>query len=400
MYTKINFSFLFFLLVSLLGPAGFSHLQLLGQTTRASTQKEIRIFDPVNPANGNIGLRAASGTAAYTMILPSTLPSANQLLRVTSLATNVATLGWVTSLSGTGTGADGQVTYWTSGSSQAGSNNLFWNNGSARLGIGTASPGEKLSINEPNNADLDVSMTARGGNDRKSQLTFGVKSSSSNNIGGSIGTDGDREGGLILNGTTNNIKTSAPQVYISPTGELHLNPTFTGGGTLTDNGNYRLQINGDLYANGDLFARNARFANVATNGYDRPLNLTSDGTLTTATSDIRLKKNIEAIPDALEKVMSMRGITYNWKDSTMPKRMMGMIAQEVLRVAPELVFQNERNGYYGINYGETSGLLIEAIKTQQKTIQELSKSLAKQGQEMMVLLKEVNNLKQQLKTKL
>jgi hypothetical protein len=334
------------------------------------------------------------------MILPSTLPSANQLLRVTSLATNVATLGWVTSLSSTGTGANGQVTYWTSGSSQAGSNNLFWNNGSARLGIGTASPGEKLSINEPNNADLDVSMTARGGNDRKSQLTFGVKSSSSNNIGGSIGTDGDREGGLILNGTTNNIKTSAPQVYISPTGELHLNPTFTGGGTLTDNGNYRLQINGDLYANGDLFARNARFANVATNGYDRPLNLTSDGTLTTATSDIRLKKNIETIPEALEKVMSMRGVTYNWKDSTMPKRMMGMIAQEVLRVAPELVFQNERNGYYGINYGETSGLLIEAIKTQQKTIQELSKSLAKQGQEMMVLLKEVNNLKQQLKTKL
>ncbi len=406
MYTKINFSFLFFLLVSLLGPAGFSHLQLLGQTTRASTQKEIRIFDPVNPANGNVGLRAASGTAAYTMILPSTLPSANQLLRVNSIATNVATLGWVTSLSSTGTGANGQVTYWTSGSSQAGSNNLFWNNGSARLGIGTASPGEKLSINEPGNADLDVSMTARGGNDRKSQLTFGVKSSSSSGIGGSIGTDGDREGGLILNGTTNNIRTSAPQVYISPTGELHLNPTFTGGGTVTDNGDYRLQINGDLFANGDLiangdlFASNARFTNVATNGYDRPLNLTSNGTLTTATSDIRLKKNIETIPEALEKVMSLRGVTYNWKDSTMPKRMMGMIAQEVLRIAPELVFQNERNGYYGINYGETSGLLIEAIKEQQKTIQEISKALAKQGQEMMVLLKEVNNLKQQLKAKL
>lgn len=394
MYTKINFSFLFFLLVSLLGPAGFSHFKLLGQTTRASTQKEIRIFDPVNPANGNIGLRAASGTAAYTMILPSTLPAANQLLRVNSVATNVATLGWVTSLSSTGTGTNGQVTYWTSASSQAGSDNLFWNNGNARLGIGTASPGEKLSINEPTNADLDVSMTARGGNDRKTQLTFGVKSASSSDIGGSIGTDGDREGGLILNGTTNNIRTSAPQVYISPTGELHLNPTFTGGGVLTDIGNYRLQINGDLYAS------NARFVSVASNGYDRPLNLTSDGTLTTSTSDLRLKKNIETIPDALEKVMSMRGVTYNWKDSTMPKRMMGMIAQEVLRVAPELVFQNERNGYYGINYGETSGLLIEAIKEQQKTIQELSKALAKQGQEMMVLLKEVNNLKQQVKTKL
>jgi ABC-type Fe3+-citrate transport system substrate-binding protein len=79
--------------------------------------------------------------------------------------------------------------------------------------------------------------------------------------------------------------------------------------------------------------------------------------------------------------------------------MMGMIAQEVQRVAPELVFQNEKDGYYGINYGETTGLLVEAIKEQQKTIQEQTKVVARQGQEIMVLLKELNNLKQQLKIK-
>jgi hypothetical protein len=127
--------------------------------------------------------------------------------------------------------------------------------------------------------------------------------------------------------------------------------------------------------------------------------LTSDGTLTGSTSDQRLKKNIVTIPHALEKVLALRGVTFNWKDSSDPKKMMGMIAQEVKQVVPELVFQNESDGYYGINYGETTGLLVEAIKEQQKMIQELTKAVAKQGQEVLLLLKELNSLKQQLKIK-
>jgi hypothetical protein len=182
-------------------------------------------------------------------------------------------------------------------------------------------------------------------------------------------------------------------VYLSSSGELYVNPTFNSGGILTDNGNFRLQVIGDIYAT------SARFATVLNGAYSNPLNLTSDGTLTTSTSDQRLKKNIETIPQALEKVLSLRGVTFNWKDSSMPRRMMGMIAQEVKRVVPELVFQNERDGYYGINYGETTGLLIEAIKEQQKMIQEQTKVVAKQGQEILLLIKEVNHLKQQLKLK-
>lgn len=67
--------------------------------------------------------------------------------------------------------------------------------------------------------------------------------------------------------------------------------------------------------------------------------------------------------------------------------MMGMIAQEVLSVVPELVFQNESDGFFGINYGETAGLLIEAIKAQQLTIQELKKSLSVQQEEINSLKK-------------
>ena len=108
---------------------------------------------------------------------------------------------------------------------------------------------------------------------------------------------------------------------------------------------------------------NARIRSIGSGSYSAPVNQTSDGTLTTATSDVRLKKNVATIENALDKVLNLRGVTFNWKDDkNHPRRMTGMIAQEVIEVMPELVFQNPADGYYGINYGESSGLLIEAIK--------------------------------------
>jgi hypothetical protein len=113
---------------------------------------------------------------------------------------------------------------------------------------------------------------------------------------------------------------------------------------------------------------NGRFTAIGSGDYSAPVNQTTDGTFTTATSDIRFKKDIITIDDALSKVLSLRGVTFNWINPENPKRMMGMIAQEVIGVVPELVFQNPTDGYYGISYGETSGLLIEAIKEQQMQI--------------------------------
>jgi len=116
-----------------------------------------------------------------------------------------------------------------------------------------------------------------------------------------------------------------------------------------------------------------RFRSIGSGTYTGAVNRTSDGTLTTATSDLRLKKDITQIDNALQKVLALRGVTFNWKDSNNTKRMMGMVAQEVLPIVPEIVFQNPTDGYYGINYGESSALLIEAIKQQQKEIEDLKK---------------------------
>ena len=87
----------------------------------------------------------------------------------------------------------------------------------------------------------------------------------------------------------------------------------------------------------------------------------SSGTLTatavSGTSDERLKKNIEAIPNALEKVSALTGVTFNWKESG--TKATGLIAQNVREVIPEAVVEGE---YLSVQYGNLVGLLVEAIK--------------------------------------
>jgi len=90
----------------------------------------------------------------------------------------------------------------------------------------------------------------------------------------------------------------------------------------------------------------------------------------TAFSDERLKSNITTIPDALSKVSEMRGVHYvrneTGKDSS------GVIAQEMQKVAPELVLTAEDEmGTLSVNYGNITGYLIEAIKELKAEIEEL-----------------------------
>jgi hypothetical protein len=79
----------------------------------------------------------------------------------------------------------------------------------------------------------------------------------------------------------------------------------------------------------------------------------------TAFSDIRLKKNIVQIENALEKVETLRGVVF---DHIEHGRGTGLIAQELQEVLPEAVHESADNGYLTVAYGNTVGLLVEAIK--------------------------------------
>jgi hypothetical protein len=97
-----------------------------------------------------------------------------------------------------------------------------------------------------------------------------------------------------------------------------------------------------------------------------------------ASSDKRLKDNIKNIENPIQKVQKLNGVTWDWNSNadelqqSLPN--VGVIAQEVEEVLPQLVHDRD-NGYKGVDYAKLTGLLIEAIKEQQKQIDELKSKL-------------------------
>jgi hypothetical protein len=102
-------------------------------------------------------------------------------------------------------------------------------------------------------------------------------------------------------------------------------------------------------------------------------------------SDVRLKKNIETISGALAKVSKLRGVNFEWIDTTNHAvgKQMGLIAQEALGVIPEVV--SKPGEYYSMAYSPIVALLIEGMKEQQKQIEELKAANAAQQQDIELL---------------
>ena len=101
--------------------------------------------------------------------------------------------------------------------------------------------------------------------------------------------------------------------------------------------------------------------NVLANSYQTP-------------SSVRYKDNIQPIERALEKIQKLRGVKYNLKENG--KREIGLIAEEVARIVPEIVTL-EPNGRdaTSLDYARMVALLIEAIKEQQRQIEHLKQQL-------------------------
>lgn len=87
-----------------------------------------------------------------------------------------------------------------------------------------------------------------------------------------------------------------------------------------------------------------------------------------AASDERLKKDIQPIDGALDKILQSRGVYFRRKDCEYVS--IGVLAQEVLPVLPELVHEGEK-GMLSVNYQGFVGVLIEGIKDLQKQVEEL-----------------------------
>ena len=124
----------------------------------------------------------------------------------------------------------------------------------------------------------------------------------------------------------------------------------------------------------------------------------------TNSSDARLKTNIAALDNALNSLLDLRGVSYDWNQAAFPDRnfpdgrQMGFIAQEVEKIFPELVM-TDAEGYKSVNYIGIVPVLVESVKTQQKRLKVLEADNQALKAQLETLAKAVRELQQGSKTR-
>ena len=139
-------------------------------------------------------------------------------------------------------------------------------------------------------------------------------------------------------------------------------------GVNAGNGNFLIAQNGETTINSHVDINNSLDVNdISCNG-----NINAAGTVT-SNSDARLKDNVVVIPDALEKIAGLRGVSFTRNDlDDGDKVHIGLIAQEVEAVFPEVI---SGDNLKAVAYGNIVAPLIEAIKTLKSQNEVLSRRL-------------------------
>ena len=229
--------------------------------------------------------------------------------------------------------------------------NLYTNDLGARIGLSNSAAGT-IGIARVNNPTDDTqppthviyvdSITSIGsGNDDVDDLMFVNKSNQM-----AAGT------GFIGLGSSSSSNSRYWRVGYASTS----NPKFNSLGNIWHKGDIDLiartsSQNGSLRAEGDVTARRL-----------------------TQSSDERLKKNISPIHNALDKVLDLKGVEYQYISDTDNLREVGLVAQQVEQVVPEVVREGT-DGMKTVNYGALVGVLIEAVKELTQEVETLKAKL-------------------------
>lgn len=117
---------------------------------------------------------------------------------------------------------------------------------------------------------------------------------------------------------------------------------------------------------------------IATPSYKLQVGTSGDGSSVGSNaffymSDARLKTNVADLSNSLSRIMSLRGVSFDWKKTGASD--VGLIAQEVEKIYPEVVYTGD-DGIKSVEYGHLIAPLIEAVKAQQREIEELKAEIA------------------------
>ena len=218
--------------------------------------------------------------------------------------------------------------------------------GDTSAGVGTG--GSATAMGKYNTASADASMALNRGTMATNQATTSM----------GLGTIADNVG-MVAVGVNNaaGIGDTAEQYY-------YVDGQYTG----ANPGVAFVVGNGDI--NGSNGLRGDNPSNAFIVNYDGSATLAGD---LTVNSDARLKSNIVSLGNTISKLLLIDGKSYTMKSNDAIKKI-GLLAQEVQEVFPELVKQSgDEEGTLSVNYQGMIPVLINAIKEQQKQIDEIKK---------------------------
>jgi hypothetical protein len=236
--------------------------------------------------------------------------------------------------------------------------------GSGATSISGTYPNFTISSTDTN-TDTNTTYTAGNG------LTLtGTEFKMSGSYTGDFGVTGELSVGTLTPGQELTVQSTNPGVRLNDTTITGLYHDMVSFG---DNLRFNADVgNVDADTQIQFYIDNTEKMVLSSSALSVTGEITASGDVT-AFSDERLKSNITTIEDALDKVKAMRGVMFDKTDSLSGdlRQSIGVIAQEVEQVLPEVVHNDSNTGYKSVAYGNIVGVLIEAIKEQQSQIENL-----------------------------
>ncbi|MDD2871863.1 MAG: tail fiber domain-containing protein [Candidatus Gracilibacteria bacterium] len=229
---------------------------------------------------------------------------------------------------------------------------------SSGLSISNADSNREWQLTTRSDSNDDLWIAGYNGTSWVSAMSI---SQTTGNVG--IGTNSPAQKLEIVGAIKSDYLVVDPQGVAGEGGEM----VFMGEGS-----NSNIQVD-NYTGNFRVFGASVVMMSIAQNG-----NTSIAGTLSQA-SDKRLKTNINNINNGLDLVSKINGVTYNWKNKNKDQRLQyGVIAQEVEKLIPELVSEDDK-GIKSVNYIGFTPVLIEAVKELRKE----NENLKKQNEEIL-----------------
>ena len=255
-----------------------------------------------------------------------------------------------------------------------------------KLGIGTTTPACALDVNGVIRTNSGVQSSVNNNSFVDSAALYGNNSGSGTGLfassGGGVGVVG--YGGIT---GVSGLDTSAGKNKSGVTGSSD-NGYGINGSSLSGSGVYGVSSSGiGVYGFAGGSSNYAIYANGKAGGT----------TNWNGSSDARFKTNVTTLNNALDTILNLRGVNFDWKREAFPDhrfpegRQVGFIAQELEKFLPEVVVRDAQ-GYRAVAYGSVVPVLVEAVKTQQKQIEELKAQLKQRDDQQ----KDIAELKTQI----